>query len=192
MYRFNRYQGALSPRVLTEPRLAAKTPYSPISQSSNTLPPVAVKQQRWRPLERTTNNRPKSFDDSTVAADSQVVSCDRFSYQQLIRFTSTMQAPEGTRLFEQEQTRRPIQNAQLKHIPSQYILIDRHINSSVQVKLVYNQERRINSRRRRTRLGKDGAAAVSLPCFQPPCRSILGRALVLSYLGIPVKGGPGH
>jgi len=32
--------------------------------------------------------------------------------------------------------KRPIQNAQLEQIPSQYILIDRHINSSVQVKLV--------------------------------------------------------
>jgi hypothetical protein len=41
---------SVSLAVLCQSKPAAKTPYSPISQSSNTLPPVTVKQQRWRPL----------------------------------------------------------------------------------------------------------------------------------------------
>ena len=70
--------------VLDNQKPAAKTPYSPISQISNTLPPVAIKRQRWWSLKRTTSNQPKSEDDSTIAADSQVVSCDRFSHRQAI------------------------------------------------------------------------------------------------------------
>jgi len=73
---------------------ANETPCSPISQISDTLLPVTEKQQRSWSSERTTHNRQSIQRMSrTVMADSQVVNCNRFSYQQVIHILPPLQAP---------------------------------------------------------------------------------------------------
>ena len=88
-------------------------------------------------LEENYQQPAKVQDDSTVAADSQLIKCFRFGHRQVIRFNFNI---ADTKRYLTCRARkgqlRPVQSAQLEHIPSQYILLDRHINSSVQVKLV--------------------------------------------------------
>jgi len=83
-----------------------------------------------------------SKDDSTIAADSQVVNCDRFSHRRLVHILHQRGHRAVSDLVGQERAQKgTIQKAQLKHIPSQYVPIDRHINNSVQVKLVVHQNK---------------------------------------------------
>jgi len=49
-------------------------------------------QQRSQPLKRTTNNR-STEKLTAVIVDSQVVNCNRFSYQQVIHIPRSLQAP---------------------------------------------------------------------------------------------------
>jgi hypothetical protein len=119
------------------PKPAAEPPCSPVSHISSTLLPVAAKRQRSWPSERTTNNR-HSVERRTVAADSRVVSCNRFSYQQVIHILRSLRTPEVLDLRRQRKSPEgPSQLARLRSIPSQYILIDRRIDNSVQDKPVF-------------------------------------------------------
>ena len=70
---------------------ATKTPCSPISQISSTLLLVTREQQRSWPSKRTTNNRSTKM-STAVVVDSQVVNCNRFSYQQVIHILLSLQA----------------------------------------------------------------------------------------------------
>lgn len=65
----------------------------------------------------------------TVAADSQVINCNRFSYQQGIHILRSMQAPKVLDLIGH--------NCLAKSIPNQYSLLDRCIYNSVQDKPVF-------------------------------------------------------
>ena len=81
----------------------------------------------------------KVRNDSTVAADSQLVSGNRFSYKPVIRAPSNN--ADNQRLsdwFGQEKHQKGNDSDCPAQTPStsQYVLIDRHINNSVQVKLV--------------------------------------------------------
>src|ERR1700722_9811756 len=84
------------------PKPATEPPCSPVSHISSALLPVAVKQQRSWPSERTTNNRHSVKERRTVAADSRVASCNRFSYQQVIHILLSLRTPEVLDLWRQE------------------------------------------------------------------------------------------
>jgi hypothetical protein len=62
----------------------AETPYPPISHNSNALPPVGLATRMAALRENYQQPAKVNEDDSTVAADSQVDNCNRFSYQQVI------------------------------------------------------------------------------------------------------------
>ena len=94
-----------------------------------------LKQQRSWPSERTTHNRQR-ISPRTVMADSQVVNCNRFSYQQVIHILPSLRAPHGYTILIGKDRFDPDRNARLKSIPSQYTLLDRSINNSVQDKPV--------------------------------------------------------
>ena len=92
---------------------ATKTPCSPISQISSTVLLVTVKQQRSWLSKRTTNNR--SINSTAVVVDSQVVNCNRISYQQVNHSLRSLQAPFWYLTYSD----RP-QFAQLSHPKSVY------------------------------------------------------------------------
>ena len=92
-------------------------------------------------------------DVRTVMADSQVVNCNRLSYQQVIHILPPLQAPSGYSFLRgkdgnytarlksiiprQATQDKHHQTAWLKSIPSQCTLLDRCVDNSVQDKPVF-------------------------------------------------------
>jgi len=73
---------------------ANETPCSPISQISDTLLPVTVKATAIMAFRENYSQPAEHPEDvRTVMADSQVVNCNRFSYQQVIHILPPLQAP---------------------------------------------------------------------------------------------------
>jgi len=97
------------------------------------------------------------LDVRTVMADSQVVNCNRLSYQQVIHILPPLQAPSGYSSLRGKDGNYPAwlksnprklgprqatqvkhhQTAWLKSIPSQCTLLDRCVDNSVQDKPVF-------------------------------------------------------
>jgi len=115
-------------------------------------------------------------DVRTVMADSQVVNCNRLSYQQVIHILPPLQAPNEysflrgkdgnytarlkSRIPRQATQDKHHQTAWLKSIPSQCTLLDRCVDNSVQDKPAFPYRRL--TRLQVTRMIKWP------PLFQPP------------------------
>lgn len=72
----------------------------------------------------------------TVATDSRVVNCNRFSYQQVIHILLHRKLAKANSTEVRAHKHKCLINCSAQHIPCQYILSDRHINNTVQCKLV--------------------------------------------------------
>jgi hypothetical protein len=73
-----------------------ETPCSPISQISDALLPVTkIATEIMAFIENYTQPAEHPEDVRTAMADSQVVNCNRFSYQQVIHILPPLQAPNG-------------------------------------------------------------------------------------------------
>lgn len=94
------------------------------------------KRQRSWPSERTTYNRQsiQRTSPSTVIADSQVVNCNRFSYQQVIHILPSLRATQWVLDSDRRRQVDPVEMPGSKSIPSQSTLSDRYIYDSAQDK----------------------------------------------------------
>jgi len=77
-------------------------------------------------------NRPRCMNKSTVTADPQVVKCNRFSYQQLIHILLHCKHHKRYSALDRPRSSETSELPGSIHSQSQYILIDRCINNSVQ------------------------------------------------------------
>ena len=98
--------------VLRSLKHTFNTPCSPISQISDVLLQVMIKRRGSESSKRTTIHRLCCRNTCSVEADSQVVGCNRFSYQQSIHSLRHCKLPLGS-LTWLEQRDRSLNRAQL-------------------------------------------------------------------------------
>jgi len=111
-----------------------KTPYSPVSQILDTFL-LVTSSNKDRGLRRELPTAGLiTMNECSAAADSQVVKCNRFSYQQVIHILPHRKHREvlDFQIGQGRSTKQPPRTAWLEPIPSQYGLIDRCIHNSVQ------------------------------------------------------------
>lgn len=114
----------------------------------------------------TTGNTRKS---RAVEADSRLIKCDRFSYQQVIRnlhhCEHSKEYPTFVRLTSSIAIRC---KSPARSIPSEYTPSDGSINHSVQDQPAYPASRRTQPMRKSTRLSTSGFVFQYSPYFERP------------------------